>query len=105
MKFKLLGFQTESGEIITLPEMLDIEIDENKLSRDMLIHATYLKVKFDNPLITEEYLMTIHPDLTFLQAGSLIEFCNGYRIRYKECYGDGSIMYPKWLEHKQTPQI
>jgi len=51
-------------------------------------------------LITVEYLMMIHPELNEEQARSLKEFSNSRTIRYVECYGDGSIMYPKWKESK-----
>lgn len=54
------------------------------------------------PFINVEYLMNLHPELTKEDAESLKEFSNSKTIEYKECYGDGSIMYPLWKqENKQ----
>lgn len=50
--------------------------------------------------ISAEYLMLLHPELTKEEAESLKEFSWKRTIQYKECYGDGSIMYPKWKEEK-----
>ena len=48
--------------------------------------------------ITAEWLQSIHPELFLWQAGKLKEFCIENTITYKECYGDGSIMFPKFTE-------
>lgn len=48
-------------------------------------------------LLTVEYLMKWH-ELDESKAKSLLEFCDKHTIRHESCYGDGSIMFPKWLE-------
>ena len=47
-------------------------------------------------LISAEYLKGLHPELTLKECESLKAFSNNKTIAHKECYGDGSIMYPKW---------
>ena len=46
--------------------------------------------------INAEYLMELHPELNKEEAESLKEYAASRTIEYKECYGDGSIIYPKW---------
>ena len=48
-------------------------------------------------LLTVEYLMKWH-ELDESKAKSLLEFCDKHTIKHESCYGDGSIMFPKWLE-------
>lgn len=47
-------------------------------------------------VINAEYLMTIHPELSKGEAESLKEFALSKTIALKQCYGDGSIIYPQW---------
>jgi len=49
-------------------------------------------------LLSVSYLMEKHPEINESEAKKLLEFCEKHTIRYKECYGDGRIMYPKWKE-------
>jgi hypothetical protein len=49
-------------------------------------------------LLTVDYVMRKHPELNEEQAKSLVQFSVKHTIRMKECYGDGSIMYPLWKE-------
>lgn len=60
------------------------------------------KAKLDERLVDVEYLIRIHTELSIDEAKDLLEFLKGTTIRYKECYGSGSIMYPKWLEFKRN---
>tara|TARA_R110002050_G_scaffold20400_1_gene57804 strand:+ start:135 stop:350 length:216 start_codon:yes stop_codon:yes gene_type:complete len=46
--------------------------------------------------ITVEYLMEMHQELNKKQAISLYNFSINETIKYIECYGDGSIIYPLW---------
>jgi len=46
--------------------------------------------------ITPEWLMEIHHGLTKDEAHLLWMFCHVHTIRFKECYGDGQIMFPLW---------
>lgn len=56
-----------------------------------------------NPdLLTVDYLMVLHPNLTEEGAESLLEFANECTIRHKECYGDGSKIFPRW-DRNQLP--
>jgi len=48
--------------------------------------------------ISTDYLMGLHPELNIEEADSLKEYANSHTISYRECYGDGSIIYPKWKE-------
>lgn len=48
--------------------------------------------------LTAEYLKTIHPELTMTECTLLLEFCKANTITYRSCYGDGSIMFPKWVD-------
>jgi hypothetical protein len=54
----------------------------------------------NDSLITVEFLLKLHPELSPEEALDLKEFSNSCTIRYKECYGNGSIIYPKWKESK-----
>lgn len=59
----------------------------------------YEKLHIKNPineLLTPDYLMTLHPDLTLDAAYSLLEYCQKNTIKHKICYGNGSIMYQLW---------
>lgn len=48
--------------------------------------------------VDEKHLMNIHKGLTFDEATSLKEFAKSKTIKYKECYGDGRIIYPLWKD-------
>lgn len=48
--------------------------------------------------ISADYLMGLHSELNREEAESLKEYANSNTIRYRECYGDGSIIYPRWKE-------
>lgn len=50
--------------------------------------------------IDVDFLIEKHPELTREQAFDLMKFAAERTIRLKSCYGDGQIMYPKWLESK-----
>lgn len=52
--------------------------------------------RLDPSLITPMWLMEQHHGLTEDEAELLLLFCWSYTIRFKECYGDGSIMFPLW---------
>jgi hypothetical protein len=51
-------------------------------------------------LLVPTTLMRIHPELTYDEAESLMEFAKSKTIIHEECYGDGSIIYPMWEEAK-----
>ena len=61
-------------------------------------HITPNSVVLHPERITAEWLCNIHPELNIARAGDLKRFCTEKTIVNKECYGDGSIMYPKWKE-------
>ncbi len=78
----------ESGEI-------------NNVIVDCSGDITVIKVSKVNPnlldeFLSVEYLIKKHPTLSHELAENLLEFCKINTIRYKVCYGDGSIMFPKW---------
>lgn len=49
----------------------------------------------DVPFITPKYLAEMH-DMNIEEAKMYYRFCRSHTIRYKECYGNGSIMLPLW---------
>lgn len=53
-----------------------------------------------NPFITPEYLSEMHK-IDIQEAILLVRFANSHTIRYKECYGNGSIIFPMWLSEKR----
>ncbi len=77
----------EHGVILTISEMDDIisKVDEVKK----------LFANTDKQLTTD-YLMELHPELNKEEAEDLKQYASSLTIRLKECYGDGSIIYPKW---------
>ena len=52
-------------------------------------------------LVDVEYLMETHPELSIQEAQELFVFLFDSTIRFKTCYGNGEIMYPKWIKSKQ----
>lgn len=91
-KFKTQD-STENG-IETLPLIMEWEF--NDLATALVNHCTLTPVS--DLFISAEYLRELHPELTPNESESLNQFCNDNTIRYKECYGRGGIMYPKWKE-------
>lgn len=53
---------------------------------------------YKKSLLVPTTLMRIHPELTYDEAASLMEFAKSKTITHDECYGDGSIIYPMWKE-------
>lgn len=48
-----------------------------------------------NPFISPEYLADMHK-ISIADAKLLCDYSLSQTIRYKECYGNGEIMFPKW---------
>lgn len=40
--------------------------------------------------------MSLHPELSHDEAEEYRLFCKANTIVFRSCYGDGSIMWPKW---------
>jgi len=56
--------------------------------------------------ISVDYLMGLHPELNRQEAKSLKDFANKKTIKLRDCYNDGSIIYPQWKEYyKSSPFI
>lgn len=55
-------------------------------------------------ILTTNKLIKIHPHLSFGEAEDLLKFAQSKTIRHESCYGDGSIIYPKWVESKKQPE-
>lgn len=51
--------------------------------------------------ISVDYLKSVHPELTDSDAIEYFIFCSEKTIHHKGCYGDGSVMYQRWLDSKQ----
>ena len=79
-------------------EKTSIRIDDDKLYVlvDRIIGDKERLIKEVSVYISVGYLMKLHPELSTEDAISLEQFAISKTIRYKECYGDGSIIYPKW---------
>lgn len=71
-----------------------IEFIEELIKRDRAEQLTIPSVS--GMFISTDYLMGLHPELNRKEAESLKEYANSNTIRYRECYGDGSIIYPRW---------
>ena len=56
----------------------------------------YVKHLEQEKLLSVNYLMQLHPELSKIQASDLLEYCKINTIYRKDCYGDGNIMFPKW---------
>lgn len=56
----------------------------------------YVRHLEQEKLLSVEFLMQTHPELSSQEASSLLQFCKDSTINLKGCYGDGGIMYPKW---------
>lgn len=77
----------------TLSEEEVLEIDEREVVRQV--------TRFKADIINPEYLMIMH-DLSLKEATDLMAFSLSKTIKYRECYGDGSIIFPMWKEYKQS---
>jgi len=51
--------------------------------------------------ITSAWLMEKHPELTPEEAEEYRLFCKANTIVFKGCYGDGSIMWPRWVAFRE----
>ena len=65
-------------------------------------HESIRPKSIDSGLLVDvEYLMEVHPELSIQEAQELFTFLFDSTIRFKTCYGNGEIMYPRWIESKQ----
>jgi hypothetical protein len=74
------------------------------ITRQQYLRAKQIVREYEersDKLLTIKHLMEIHPELTKEEAGKLFIFCSEHTIFYKECYGDGSIMMPKFKALKK----
>jgi len=58
--------------------------------------AKYVPIE-DEAFLTVDYLMQLHPALNRTQAESLLKFCNEHTIYYRECYGNGDLLFSRWM--------
>lgn len=56
----------------------------------------FINEKTSSEFIDEDFLIKLHPELSFKQAESLKRFAANKTITHKECYGTGSKIFPKW---------
>lgn len=57
-----------------------------------------------SPFISPEYLSGMH-NMDIAEATTYFNFCVSQTIRYKQCYGDGSIMIPLWKKECKKASI
>jgi len=50
--------------------------------------------------ISPYWLMTKHPELTYMEAENLMYYAMSLTIYNRSCYGDGNIIYPKWKKRR-----
>ena len=62
-------------------------------------NAVIDKTEIDDELLTINYLMKKHPELSHSEATNLLHFCQKKTISHIGCYGEGGIMLPLWKEH------
>lgn len=89
----------------------DIDTLERLLKKAKSIWSTMLsevdqlinqKPIIDDDKLTVEYLLETHPEIHKNDAISLMHFSKSLTIHHKKCYGDGSIIFPKWEQiHRQ----
>ncbi len=79
-----------------LPEEMVQEIVEEFLEEVKDFHSRRSTNK--DTLLSITHLLILHPLLVPVEAARLLRFCKKHTINYESCYGDGSIMYPKWKE-------
>lgn len=66
---------------------------------DILIYYKLLNEKFNNDEISIPFLMSLH-NLNIYDAKDLLDYCHKNTIKHKICYGNGSIMFNKWINSK-----
>jgi len=52
----------------------------------------------EDAVITTDFLKEKHPHLPDKSIKSLMKYCKISDIKYQSCYGDGSIIYKKWIQ-------
>ena len=60
------------------------------------VEIEIIEPKIDDSLITIDWLMIMHRELTPYQAALLLRYCNDNTIMHKECYGNGEMMFNEW---------
>ena len=84
-------------------EMIDLMAKESLQphfnDKWILIRSELIKkrdIQLLNDLITVDYLLRVHPEITTIEAMSLLVFSKSKTIKLQGCYGDGSIIFPLW---------
>ena len=54
-------------------------------------------LKMDSTILTVDYLMQLHPALNRTQAESFLKYPNEHTIYYRECYGNGDLLFSRWM--------
>ncbi len=62
-------------------------------------------IKMFNDALTVDHLLELHHELKVVEAASLLVYAKSQTITLKECYGDGSNIYPEWIKLRQLNQI
>ena len=88
---ELKTLEAEKREMIKAIAALDVESDLAELCKTR-------GDKMPPEDLSVEYIRETLPQLSSLEAASLLVFANGRGIRHQACFGDGSIMHPLWLK-------
>lgn len=74
--------------------------DEVSLKEDLIELLIYSPE--DEALLSVDYLMHLHPEITEAEARSLLEFARQHTIYHKSCYGNGGVIYETWKNGPMT---
>lgn len=56
---------------------------------------------YNRRMLSIKTLLRIHPKLSTVEASSLLEFARSKTITHEECYGNGSIIFPQWIQFNE----
>ena len=75
-------------------------MDPRKEARDFARKFFETMADGKHDAITADWLRERHPELSSEEAEEYRVFCRSHTIVFRECYGDGQIMWPKWVALK-----
>lgn len=82
-----------------LNRVFDVIATQSEMDEIIRAHKSdELFIKEHEGMLSVDYLMLVHPHLKVEEATELLEFCKQRTVDHKSCYGDGRIMYLRWLE-------
>ena len=80
-----------------LPATGNREADIRALARDCANEIFRADMSAEPDGISAAWLMQQHSELDAEDAEAYRAFCQAHTITLRDCYGNGEIMWPKWL--------